>query len=148
MNTAYDEDIAGWALEQAELLRAGQLQLIDTERIAEVLIGLGLEERRGLASRFVALLEHLLKWQYDPERRGAAWRNTILVQRRAIGRMLVRTPSLRHVLEDGEWQQEIWDDAVDGAAREAGLDPATLPQCCPWSMAQLRDEQFLPPHGG
>jgi hypothetical protein len=142
--TAYDDDIAAWALEQAQLLRAGQLGLIDAEQIAEELIGLSLSERRGISSRFVVLLQHLLKWQYQPERRGASWRNTIRVQRRAIERILKRTPSLRHLLDDPEWQEENWDDAVDRTARETGLDPAALPERCPWSVAQLRDEQFLP----
>lgn len=144
MKTAYEDDIAAWALAQAQLLRAGQLQLIDAERIAEEMIDLSLSERRGISSRFVVLQQHLLKWQYQPDRRGASWRYTIRVQRRAIGRILRRTPSLAHLLDDPEWQEETWDDAVDRTARETGLDPAALPGGCPWSMAQLRDEQFLP----
>lgn len=144
MKTAYADDIAAWALEQVQLLRSGQLLLIDAERIAEEIEDLGIGERRGLASRFTVLAQHLLKWQYQPERSGASWRNTIRVQRRAIKRILKRTPSLRHMLEDPEWQEEIWDDAVDRTVRETGLDPAALPERSPWTMAQLRDEEFLP----
>lgn len=126
------------------LLRSGQLGLVDAEHIAQEIEDLEAGERRGFASRFIVLLKHLLKWQYQPERRGASWRNTIRVQRRAIKRMLKRTPSLRHMLEDPEWQEEIWDDAVDRTVRETGLDPATLPDRSPWTMAQLRDLGFLP----
>lgn len=142
--TAHDDDIAAWALEQAQLLRSGRLQLIDAERIAEEMIDLSLSERRGISSRFVVLMQHLLKWQYQPERRGASRRNTIRVQRRAIERTLRRTPSLRHLLDDPEWIEENWDDAVDRVVRETGLDLAVLPAQCPWSMAQLRDDSFLP----
>lgn len=142
-STAYD-DIAAWAAEQVALLRSGQLSRIDAEHIAQEIEDLGAGERRGLASRFIVLQQHLLKWQYQPERRGASWRNTIRVQRRAIKRMLKRTSSLRHMLEDPEWQEEIWDDAVDRTVRETGLAPAALPDRSPWTMEQLRDEEFLP----
>lgn len=35
MNTRYDRDLAAWAAEQVELLRAGQFALIDAAHIAD-----------------------------------------------------------------------------------------------------------------
>jgi hypothetical protein len=57
------------------------------------------------------LLAHLLKWDIQPERRGASWECTIREQRRALQRRLNKTPSLRQCLEDAEWWEDVWLDA-------------------------------------
>jgi len=35
---------------------------------------------------------------------------------------LKRTPSLKAVLRDPEWLEEIWQDAISAATAETGLD--------------------------
>ena len=52
-------------------------------------------EQRELAGRTAALLAHLLKWRYPPERRGASRESTIREQRRSLARRLEKTPSLK-----------------------------------------------------
>jgi len=47
----------------------------------------------SLHNRFVRLIEHLLKWEYQPERRGSSWTRTIVVQRIGIARLLAANPS-------------------------------------------------------
>ena len=78
---AYDKDINAWAQEQARLLRAGRFEMLDIEHIAGEIEDVGKSEQRELASRMAVLLAHLLKWQYQPERRGASWEKTIKAQR-------------------------------------------------------------------
>ncbi|MDR3089077.1 MAG: DUF29 domain-containing protein, partial [Desulfobulbaceae bacterium] len=73
MNTAYETDVVAWAGEQARLLRAGRFDLLDIENIAEEIEDVGKAEQRELMSRMAVLLAHLLKWQYQPERRGKSW---------------------------------------------------------------------------
>jgi hypothetical protein len=139
----YDNDIIAWANEQARLLRAGYLDQIDVEHIAEEIEDVGKSEQRELASRMAVLLAHLIKWQYQPERQGNSWRRTIRAQRQAIVLRLRRTPSLKAMLGDPEWREEIWADAVVSAMAEAGLDD--LPQDCPWPVAQVLDPDWFPP---
>ena len=72
MGTPYEKDVVAWAMEQAALLRAGNLSALDIEHIAEEIEDVGKSEKRELASRMAVLLSHLLKWQHQPGRRGSS----------------------------------------------------------------------------
>lgn len=101
---AYDKDINAWAQEQARLLRAGRFEMLDIEHIAGEIEDVGKSEQRELASRMAVLLAHLLKWQYQPERRGASWEKTIKAQRKEIAYALDESPSLAPKLQGrGRW---------------------------------------------
>ncbi|MBF0393862.1 MAG: DUF29 domain-containing protein, partial [Alphaproteobacteria bacterium] len=69
----YERDFFAWANEQAALLRAGNLSVADIEHIAEEIESMGRTERREMVSRLTVLLLHLLKWRYQPSRRGSSW---------------------------------------------------------------------------
>jgi hypothetical protein len=138
----YDTDIVAWANEQARLLRAGRLDRLDIEHLAEEIEDVGKSEQRELASRMAVLLSHLLEWRFRPERRGAARETTIRTQRAGIQRRLRRTPSLARSLEDPDWWADTWDDALDAATRETGI--ADLPMTCPWTVGQVLDGDWLP----
>jgi hypothetical protein len=142
MGTPYEKDVVAWAMEQAALLRSGQLSALDIEHIAEEIEDVGKSEKRELASRMAVLLAHLLKWQHQPERRGSSWTRTIKVQRRGIAEALDETPSLRGSLSDSRWLRRAWDDAVAKAIDETGLD--SFPEDCPWSMDQVLSAEFFP----
>ena len=144
MGTSYEKDVVAWATEQAALLRAGNFSALDIEHIAEEIEDVGKSEQRELASRLAVLLAHLLKWQCQPERRGASWQTTLRIQRAAIARRLDKTPSLKPMLNDGDWITDMWGDARQQAATEMQIGVALLPESCPWSMAQVLDEGFLP----
>ncbi|MCG6941593.1 MAG: DUF29 domain-containing protein [Thiohalocapsa sp.] len=141
-NTRYEDDIAAWADEQAALLRAGRLDEIDIANIAEEIEDVGRSERRELDHRMALLIAHLLKWQFQPERRGASWQLTIRNQRRGLHRHLQQTPSLRPRLADPDWLQAVWDDGVASAAGETGL--AGFPEQCPWRIDEVLREDWLP----
>ncbi len=93
MNTNYDNDVIAWAQEQANLLRSGQFSLLDIEHIAEEIEDVGKSEQRELASRMSVLLAHLLKWEYQPERRGSSFEDTIHTQRERIARRIHKPPA-------------------------------------------------------
>ncbi len=94
----YDHDVVAWADEQAGLLRARRFELLDIDHLAEEIEDVGKSEQRELASRMAVLLAHLLKWQLQPERRGASWQTTIRVQRNALIAHLQSVPSLKTAL--------------------------------------------------
>ena len=73
MSVAYEKDIVAWANEQASFIRAGRFDLLDLENIAEEIEDVGKSEQRELESRMAVLLAHLLKWEFQPERRGVSW---------------------------------------------------------------------------
>jgi hypothetical protein len=142
MTANYDKDIIAWADEQAALLRAGRLGELDIEHLAEEIEDVGKSERRELASRMSLLLAHLLKWQYQPGRRGSSWARTIREQRRAIAGRLAETPSLKTSLSSPVWIDGVWADAVAKAADETGL--TDFPEDCPWPMTEVLATEFLP----
>jgi hypothetical protein len=142
MGTSYEQDVVAWANEQAALLRAGKLSAIDVEHIAEEIEDVGKSEQRELANRMAVLLAHLLKWQYQPGRRGSSWQRTIKEQRRSIEARLRRSPGLKPVLSDATWQEEMWADAVAKAIEETGL--TDFPETCPWDTDAVLSQEFYP----
>lgn len=142
MGTPYEKDVVAWAMEQAALLRAGQLSALDIEHIAEEIEDVGKSEKRELASRMAVLLSHLLKWQHQPGRRGSSWTRTLKEQRKAIAAAIRQTPSLKASLSDPDWLAGVWADAVTKAVDETGLD--SFPEDCPWSMGRVLMEEFFP----
>jgi glutamine synthetase adenylyltransferase len=147
MKTAqlYDADFAEWTRQNAELLRSGRASEADLEHIAEEIEDMGKRERRSLHNRLVRLIEHLLKWQFQPQRCGTSWQRTILVQRRAIRRLLDENPSLRPLLH--EIIGAAYEDAVAFVSTVISRQPDDFPPVCPHSIDQLLDEQFLPTGG-
>jgi hypothetical protein len=142
MATTYEHDIVAWAKEQAYLLRSGQLSVLDIEHLAEEIEDVGKSEQRELASRMAILLSHLLKWQYQPERRGSSWQRTIKEQRKAVLRRLKNTPSLKVSINDTEWLEDAWGDAVSITIHETGMD--CFSEVCPWTIANILSEDWLP----
>ena len=144
MNTSYESDVVAWAKEQAALIRAGQFDQLDLTHIAEEIEDVGKSEQRELASRMAVLLAHILKWKFQPQKRSISWTLTIKEQRRLLGRRIKKTPSLAPMLVDPEWIDEIWVDAKGLAEKETGLDIGTFPEVCPWAMADVLAEDWLP----
>ena len=144
MGIAYEKDIVAWANEQASFIRAGRFELLDLEHIAEEIEDVGKSEQRELENRMAILLAHLLKWQYQPAIRGASWQKTIKVQRTQVNRRIQKTPSFKHTLQDTEWWEDTWGDAITQASKETGIELTVFPESCPWTSEQILDQEFLP----
>lgn len=144
MTARYEADIVAWASEQAQLIRSGRFDLLDTEHIAEEIEDVGKSEQRELASRMAVLLCHLIKWCYQPARQGASWLATIKTQRERVQRRLRQTPSLAQCLHDADWLADAWDDARDAAAKESGIAYEKFPEHCPWRMENVLSPDWLP----
>ena len=50
--TLYDQDLLGWAVQQAAHLRAGRLEVLDTANLIEELEGMAASRRRKLNGDF------------------------------------------------------------------------------------------------
>ncbi|USX28701.1 DUF29 domain-containing protein [Oxalobacteraceae bacterium OTU3CINTB1] len=144
MSIRYEDDVAAWAERQVALLRAHRWDLLDVEGIAEEIEDMNISHRHQLAHRMTKLLGHLLKWRYQPARRGASWECTIRNQRDRIAKLLHRMPSLRRLFGSEEWLVEVWEDALELAVHEAHLEIADLPAAMPWSVEQVLSQDYLP----
>ena len=141
-NALYDKDFYAWSSQQAELLRAGKLREADIEHIAEEIETMGRTEKRELVSRLAVLLLHLLKWKFQPAKRGASWEASIRVQRNRLADHLDDNPSLRPLLPQA--LSAAYRDAVLETIAETGLPEATFPPACPWSAEQTLNAGFWP----
>ena len=138
----YERDFHAWASQNAALLRQKRFAEIDVDNIAEELESMGRSERHQLFNRLAVLLAHLLKWQFQPERRGNSWRYTIEEQRRRIQRLLQENPSLNANLENA--LENAYGDAILIAAGELDRDKNIFPSTCPFNLEQALDSNYWP----
>lgn len=134
----YETDFYAWANEQAALLRAGKLSAADIAHIAEEIESMGRSEKRELVSRLTVLMLHMLKWEFQPERRGSSWESTIRVQRLLLVDHLDDNPSLKAQMADAI--QRAYRLALAEAVSETGLPMKTFPPTCPWSFEEMMGE--------
>jgi hypothetical protein len=139
---AYDEDFFLWTQRQAALIRAGRLDMVDCEHVAEEIEGLGIGDRRQLRNRLEILIMNLLKWQFQPMHRSRSWRSTIGTQRGRIERVLKESPSLRR--EVATLSREEYPTAREAASAETGFVIGTFPQSLPYTPEQILDANFYP----
>jgi hypothetical protein len=138
--TAYEQDPYAWSLEQSELLKAGRLDEIDAENIREEILDVGRNEYDELESALRVLLAHMLKWNYQPEKRSRSWEATIAIQRRHALRQVEENPSLKSRLEEA--LREGYSDARLLASGETDMDLQEFPEACPYSWDDIMSRPF------
>jgi hypothetical protein len=137
---AYEDDAYGWATEQAALLRTRRFDLVDVENMAEEIESVGRSEYAKLESALRVILLHLLKWDYQPERRSTGWALSAKVHRVHARRTLQRSPGLKsHVAEAFTEGYEL---ARIEAAGETGLPESTFPQACPYDLDAVMNREL------
>jgi hypothetical protein len=143
-NTAasYDRDFYSWTQRQAGLLRQRRFDELDIDNIAEELETLGRSEKRELESRFEILLLHLLKWQYQPERRSNSWKRSIIEQRRQLPRVIDENPGLKPLLP--KIFANAYGDALAVIPLETDLATEIFPDECQWTPEQTLNDEFWP----
>jgi hypothetical protein len=140
-----DTDYHARALETAQRARENQLTLEDWDWIIEELEEMARSERSEVENRAIVLLHHLLKWEYQPDRRSSGWRGTIKEQRQRIEKRLKTQPSLLPYLP--EILQDAYEIALTRAVAETGKPesafPATLKETG-WTPEQVLNFDFYP----
>lgn len=138
----YETDFYAWTQEQVMQLKAQQWEQVDTVNLIEEIESLGRKERQELRNRLGVLLGHLLKWQFQADKRSNSWLGTIREQRVQIKLLLQDSPSLKPYLD------EVFLDAYElGLAlviRETQLGEQVFPEECPYTLEQVMNPEFLP----
>src|SRR5215831_18423519 len=138
----YEQDFYLWCLDTCATLGAREFEALDVPHLIEEIRALAGRDRRELASRLETLVMHLLKWAYQPDERSGSWRGTIRRERREIARLLAQSPSLTRLVPDDITTS--YPSARADASDETGLCLETFPPVCPWSVAQILDDDFWP----
>ena len=139
----YDRDFVHWTELMSAHLRKRKASELDWDNLAEEIESLGGNNRRELKSTLRVLIAHLLKWQYQPERRdGSTWKSTIREQRDEIFDLLEQSPSLRR--QAGETWGQVYRRAAVLARDEMKAAKNSLPKTCPYTQDQVLDADFFP----
>ncbi|MCC5667250.1 DUF29 domain-containing protein [Nostoc sp. CHAB 5784] len=142
MSAAYKADFNLWIEQTTQLLRSHRWQEVDVEHLIEEVEGLGKSERRSIASQLTRLLLHLLKWQYQPQRRSDSWLDSITDSRTQIELAIEDSPSLKSY--PTEQLEESYQRARRQAAKQTGILLSVFPEECPYSLELVLDEDWLP----
>ncbi|QSJ20762.1 DUF29 domain-containing protein [Nostoc sp. UHCC 0702] len=141
--TNYDQDFLLWTQQQAEYLKKGRWAELDVEHLVEELEALGRSEQKELGSYLQVLIMHLLKCQFQPEKRTQSWDNTLSNCRDKIQDCLEDTPSLQRFLEDSVCIRKYYRRACRDAAKETQKSIENFPAECPFTIEQILNPNFL-----
>jgi hypothetical protein len=146
MTASYEQDFGLWAEQMADLLASGRFSELDIENLVEEVRDLSKRERDRLFSSLRLILHHLLKWDYQPQRRcqrhasrTLSWQVTIQRERNNITFYLKDSPSLKRYLND-EWLVELYDNAKLDAFQETGLP---FPEICPYGIEDVLNRSIF-----
>lgn len=152
LSNLYAVDYLAWIESTVQLLKQGNISELDIKNLIEEVEDLGKSQRQSLKSRLRVLLMHLLKWQYQPDRRSYpetsnlwnqnSWANTISEQRDSIQDLLDDSPSLRNYLT--EILPDSYKKACENASRETSIDLSVFPEFCPYIESKILDKDFWP----
>jgi hypothetical protein len=139
--TLYEQDFYLWTKAIVQHLKENRFNDIDIPNLIEEIESMGKSEKRELKSRLIVLLIHLIKWQYQPEKRSESWRSTITEQRICIEALLEDSPSLQPLLI--EIFADCYEKARSKASEETGIKLNFFPQESPFTLDETLNAYFL-----
>ncbi|WP_035986360.1 DUF29 domain-containing protein [Leptolyngbya sp. KIOST-1] len=142
MSDAYSTDFSQWTRQTAQLLRERRWQDIDVANLIDEVEDLGKSERRAIASQLTRLLLHLLKWQYQPQRRSDSWLDSITDARTQIHLAIQDSPSLKGY--PAEQLADCYRRARHQAATQTKQELSVFPATCQYALDLILAEDWLP----
>ncbi len=136
----YESDFYAWTQKQGALMRAGRLDEVDWENVAEEVESLGRNEFRSLVSFYRLVLLHMLKWDRQPSKRTRGWAGSIALHRKHAEQALEENPSFRNRVE--ETLARAYELARLEAAKETGIPLDRFPETCPYTRTDIMDRDF------
>ncbi|MFL5109785.1 MAG: DUF29 domain-containing protein, partial [Microvirga sp.] len=127
---SYEADAYSWAFRQAQLLREGRFHEADIANIAEEIESLGRSERSTLRSFAARAIQHMLKWDYQPEWRTRSWRTSIEIHRVHARQQLAENPGLKSQLP--AIVAEAYELGIAFAMDGTDLERTAFPARCPY----------------
>ena len=103
---------------------------------------MGRRDRRALESSYRLLISHLLKWEFQPQLRTPAWEITIARERTHIEQLERQSPSLER--QAAAIVEGVYRRARKEAEIETGLPRSTFPPQIPYTLEELRDDDWMP----
>ena len=140
--TLYEQDFNLWLEETVNLLKTRQLSLIDYDNLIEEIESMGKRDKKALESNLEQILMHLLKWQYQKNKRSNSWRYSIIEHRNRLKKDFRDSPSLKPYFDDV--LEDCYQTAREFASEQTGLDIKTFPIDIPFTKEQILSSNYLP----
>lgn len=140
--TPYEADYSQWCTEQGALLREGDVSKLDRDNLAEEIESLVRSDKREIKGRLNVILVHLLKYEFQPQKRKVGCRTTLREQRRQLAYLLKESPSLRSF--PARDLSDEYESSRYAASDETKLPLSRFPIDCPYTINQVLDLNFLP----
>lgn len=138
----YERDYCLWIETTINQIQSGQLTAVDFGHLLEELQSMVKIEKRALESNLEVVLMHLLKYQYQSEKRSNSWRYTLFEHRDRLEGMLEDSPSLSPYLY--QVFDKCYGKARKKASLETGLPLETFPVESPFAIEETLNTDFLP----
>ena len=140
--TLYQTDFDHWLQETANLLRSGDMEKLDCENLAEEIEDIAGSRKDALEINLIRVLQHLLKWKYQPQKRTNSWKASITEHSLRLNKAFKKSPSLKTYFE--QVFAECYQDARLITAQEIGIDIHAFPEICPFAQVDVLNPQYLP----
>lgn len=136
----YERDPYAWSIEQARLLREKRFDKIDVENVADEILSVGKQELHMLEEDLIALLQHILVWDHQPDQPSRKMEGAIADHRSRVEDRIKDNPSLNACLNDAvQWSFGI---ARLRASSEMDVDLVHLPESCPYDWEAIMARPF------
>jgi len=145
MNQTYLSDFNLWIERTTQLLQEHRWHEIDVVHLIEEIEDLGKSERRAISSQLIRLLLHLLKWEYQPQRRSDSWLDSITDARTQIEMAIADSPSLKNY--PNQELEDCYQRALRQASKQTNTEISVFPNPCPYSIELVLAEDWLPEKG-
>ena len=100
VKTLYETDFNLWLEETAFLIKEGKLDRLDIENLLEEIEGMSRREKDAIESNLIRVLQHLIKWNYQCQKRSPSWAYTIIEHSRRLNKAFKNSPSLKRYFDD------------------------------------------------
>lgn len=140
-NNLYEKDYYLWVEDILQKIQNKRWDEMDWDNLWEEIDDMGKSQKQRLTSNLRILLMHLLKWEFQPEKRTNSWKYTIIEHRRRILEQLEDSPSLKNYLDlkfEATYQKARKDESL-----ETNLSLNLFPEKYPHKVKQVLDEDWF-----
>ncbi|CCQ63979.1 DUF29 domain-containing protein [Crocosphaera watsonii] len=137
----YDTDYYLWLQQTAKSLASRDFTTLDLDNLLDEIESLGKREKKAIKSKLRIVILHLLKWNYQVNKRSQSWIYSIAEHRQRLYDDFETSPSLKRYCQDIFLQ--VYQEGRKLAAKETGLSLNHFPETCPFSLENILDENWL-----
>ncbi len=136
--TRYGDDLYAWTREPGARLRAGELDGLDSDNLAEEIESLGKSQFASLVSALRIVLLQMPKCHHQQERR--SWAISIATHRDHVQEEMDESAGLKARLDEAS--AKAYRRARLETSGETGLPLTVFPEACPYTFGEIMNRPF------